>query len=251
VLKAAYFKNVKDELANNLARKTALVEKAEALKDSTEWKKTTDALVALQKEWKTIGTVAKKHSDAVWHRFQAACDYFFEQKKAATSGVRQTEQANLQAKRDLIKELDSITEETPKADAIALISDLQERWKSIGHVPFREKDKVYEAFRTRINEVRTKFDLSDRRGRLERFENAINEAGDDENKLLRERERQMRLLENRRAELRTYENNLGFLSAKSKSGSTLVRDFERKIERLKADITSLEEKINLIDSKLS
>ncbi len=251
VLKAAYFKNVKEELARNLARKNELVEKAEALKDSTEWKKTTDALVALQKEWKTIGTVAKKHSDAVWHRFQAACDHFFEQKKAATSGVRQTEQANLQAKRDLIKELDNITEETPKADAVALINDLQERWKSIGHVPFREKDKVYEAFRTRINEVRTKFDLSDRRGRLERFENAINEAGDDENKLLRERERQMRLLENRRAELRTYENNLGFLSAKSKSGSTLVRDFERKIERLKADITSLEEKINLIDSKLS
>jgi hypothetical protein len=251
VLKAAYFKNVKEELAHNLARKNELVEKAEALKDSTDWKKTTDALVALQKEWKTIGTVAKKHSDNVWRRFQQACDYFFEQKKAATSGVRQTEQANLQAKRDLIKELDNITAETPKADAIALINDLQERWKSIGHVPFREKDKVYEAFRSRINEVRNQFDLNDRKGRMERFENAINEAGDDENKLLRERERQMRLLENRRAELRTYENNLGFLSAKSKSGNSLVQDFERKIERLKADITSLEEKINLIDSKLS
>jgi hypothetical protein len=250
VLKAAYFKNVKDELANNLARKTALVEKAEALKDSTEWKKTTEALVALQKEWKTIGTVAKKHSDNVWHRFQQACDYFFEQKKAATVGVRQTEQANLQAKRDLIKELDNITEETPKADAVALINNLQERWKLVGHVPFREKDKVYEAFRNRINEVRAKFDLGNRGGK-DRFEAAINEAGDDENKLLRERERQMRLLEGRRAELRTYENNLGFLSAKSKSGNTLVRDFERKIERLKADISALEDKINLIDSKLS
>jgi hypothetical protein len=251
VLKAAYFKNVKEELARNLARKNELVEKAEALKDSTEWKKTTEALVALQKEWKTIGTVAKKHSDNVWRRFQQACDYFFEQKKAATSGVRQTEQANLQAKRDLIKELDKITAETPKADAVALINDLQERWKSVGHVPFREKDKVYEAFRTRINEVRNQFDLNDRRNRMERFENAINEAGNDENKLLRERERQMRLLDNRRAELRTYENNLGFLNAKSKSGNSLVHDFERKIERLKADITSLEEKITLIDSKLS
>jgi hypothetical protein len=251
VLKAAYFKNVKEELARNLARKNELVEKAEALKDSTDWKKTTEALVALQKEWKTIGTVAKKHSDNVWRRFQQACDHFFEQKKAATSGVRQTEQANLQAKRDLIKELDKITAETPKADAVALINDLQERWKLVGHVPFREKDKVYEAFRTRINEVRTQFDLNERRNRMERFENAINEAGDDENKLLRERERQMRLLDNRRAELRTYENNLGFLSAKSKSGNSLVHDFERKIERLKADITSLEDKINLIDSKLS
>ena len=249
-LKAAYFKSVKEELAANLAKKTALVERAEALKDSTDWKKTTDELVALQKEWKTVGAVAKKHSDAIWQRFQSACDHFFEQKKAATSGVRQTEQANLQAKRDLIKELDKITAETPKAEAQALISDLQERWKSIGHVPFREKDKVYDAFRSRINEVREKFDLADRRGRMERFENTVAQLDGDDNKLYRERDRQVRLLETRRAELRTYENNLGFLSAKSKSGNSLVRDFERKIERLKADIASLEEKVKLIDSKL-
>ena len=249
-MKAAYFKSVKEELAENLAKKTALVEKAEALKDSTDWRKTTDELVALQKEWKTIGTVPKKHSDAIWQRFQAACDHFFEQKKQATSGARRTEQANLQAKRDLIAELDKITAETPKAEAQALISDLQERWKSIGHVPFREKDKVYEAFRSRINEVREKFNLAVRRERMERFENAVAELDGDSNRLMRERERQLRLLETRRAELRTYENNLGFLSAKSKSGNSLVRDFERKIENLKADIAQLEERVKLIDSKL-
>lgn len=247
-IKAAYYKSVKDEFARNLAAKTALADEAEALKDSTDWKKTTDRLVAMQKEWKTIGAVAKKYSDAVWHRFQSACDHFFEQKKAATSGQRQTEQANLQAKRDLIDELDKITAETDKEEARNLINDLRERWKMVGHVPFREKDKIYEVFRNRINEVREKFDLADRRGRMERFENSVNELEGD--KLYRERERQLRLLDTRRAELRTYENNLGFLSTKSKDGNSLVRDFERKIERLKADIAALEEKVRLIDSKL-
>lgn len=249
-LKADFFKRVKEEFAANLAAKTRLAERAEELRDSTDWRKTTDELVKLQQEWKQIGAVAKKHSDAVWHRFQTACDQFFANKKAATSGVRQTEQANLQAKRDLIAELDKITEETGKDEARALIQDLQERWKSIGHVPFREKDKVYEAFRKRINEVRDKYDLNDRRGRMERFENSVAEMKGDENKMIRERERQMRLLETRRAELRTYENNLGFLNAKSKSGNSLVLDFERKIERLKAEIAQLEDKVRLIDSQL-
>ena len=249
-LKADYFKSMKEELAQNLAKKTALVEKAESLKDSTDWKNTTDELVALQKEWKTIGTVSKKYSDAIWHRFQAACDHFFEQKKAATSGARQTEQANLQAKKDLIKELDKITDETPKSEAQDLINDLMERWKSIGHVPFREKDKVYEAFRARINEVRDKFNLAVRRERQERFARDVESMEGDDNKMLRERERQLRLLETRRAELRTYENNLGFLSAKSKTGNSLVKDFERKIENLKADIAQLEDRIRLLDAKM-
>lgn len=248
-LKAEYFKKIKDELARNLAAKTALVERAEALKDSTDWKKATDEFVTMQKEWKGIGAVAKKYSDSVWKRFQTACDHFFEQKKAATSGVRLTEQANLQAKRDLIKELDKITAETPKDEARELINDLQERWKSIGHVPFREKDNVYEAFRERIREVRDAFDLVERRRRMERFEAAVSDMNDD-TKAGRERERQMRLLETRRAELRTYENNLGFLTATSKSGNSLVRDFERKIERLKEDIATLEEKIRILDEKL-
>lgn len=249
-LKAAYYKNVKDELAVNLAKKTALVERAEALKDSTDWKKTTDELVELQKEWKTIGTVAKKHSDAIWKRFQTACDAFFENKKKQTSSTRLTEHANLQAKRDLIKELDKITEETPKAEAIALINDLRDRWKSIGHVPFREKDRVYEAFKTRIDEVREKFDLRDSRDRQSRFEENLAAIGDDETKVARERDRLLRIIETRRAELRTYENNLGFLNAKSKSGNSLVRDFEKKIERLKSDIATLEGQARQLAQKL-
>lgn len=248
--KAEYFKQVKDQMAANLARKTELADKAEALKDSTEWKKTTDILVELQKEWKTIGAVAKKHSDAVWKRFQSACDHFFEQKKAATSGIRQTEHANLQAKRDLIAELDNIAPDTPKNEVIQTIARLQSRWKEIGHVPFREKDKVYEQFRNRINEIRKAFDLRESRERMDNFESAVSQFEGDQNKLMRERERLVRILETRRTELRTYQNNLGFLTAKSKSGNTLLKDFERKIERLKDEIHTLEDKIKLLDTKL-
>ena len=226
-LKAEYFRQVKEELAANLAAKLALVEKAEALKDSTDWKDATDQFVELQKEWKTIGTVPKKHSEAVWKRFQTACDYFFEQKKAATSGVRRTEQANLQAKRDLIKELDKINADMTKEDARALISDLQERWKLVGHVPFRDKDAVYEAFRNRIQEVRAEFDLGT--GRQPRRDGRPESGRRSAAPALSERERQMRLLETRRAELRTYENNLGFLNAKSNSGNSLVQSFQQKI----------------------
>jgi hypothetical protein len=251
--KAAYFKGVKESLAQNLAKKIALAERAEALQDSTQWRKTTDEIIELQKEWKTIGSVAKRHSDAVWKRFQAACDHFFENKKknaASNTGSRQAEQANLVAKRALIARLDEITEDTPKMDAITLISDLQKEWQEIGHVPFKDKEKVYEAFRGKINEIRRRYHLSENHERAQRFEANLAQMEGDENKLYRERERQARLLETRRAELRTYENNLGFLSAKSKSGNNLVQDFERKIERLKEDIAALEDKIKLIDSKI-
>lgn len=246
-LKADYYKGVKERMSDNLAKKIALAEKAEALKDSTDWKATTDILVELQKEWKTIGAVAKKHSDAVWKRFQTACDAFFENKKKETSSARLTEHANLQAKRDLIKELDKITEETPKEEAHSLIDSLRERWKSIGHVPFREKDKVYEAFKNRIDEVRKKFDLRERRNK---FEETLAGIEGDNVKMGRERDRLIRVLETRRAELRTYENNLGFLSAKSKSGNSLVKDFEKKIERLKADIEQLEDQIRQLEDKI-
>lgn len=249
-LKAEYYKGVKDRMAENLAKKTAMVERAEALKDSTDWKNTTDELVALQKEWKTVGAVSKKHSDAIWKRFQTACDAFFENKKKETSSTRLTEHANLQAKRDLIKELDNITEETPKEEAHSLINDLRERWKSIGHVPFREKDRIYEAFKKRIDEIREKFDLREARERRGRFEENLAAMEGDGNKIGRERDRMLRILETRRAELRTYENNLGFLSAKSKSGNSLVKDFEKKIERLKEEISTIEEQVKQLEAKL-
>ncbi|MCM1036999.1 MAG: DUF349 domain-containing protein [Bacteroides sp.] len=247
--KAEYFRSTRDEQARNLARKTALAERAEALRESTDWKAATDELVALQKEWKTIGAVAKKHSDAVWQRFLAACDHFFERKKQATSGTRRAEQDNLKAKREVIAELDKISADTPRDEALARLRELQTRWQEIGHVPFRDKDKVYDAYRTAVDRLRDGLNLRERGARMERFSDNLSGLGDDRQKLSRERERLARALEGRRSELRTYENNLGFLSFKSKSGDSMLKEFERKAERLRADIAELEEKIRLIDAR--
>lgn len=248
-LKAEYYKSVKDDLASNLEKKIALCEQAEALKDSTEWKATADKLIALQKEWKQIGAVSKKHSDAVWTRFQQACDYFFEQKKNNLSSTRQTEQANLKAKRALTASLKELPADAPKEAVIAAIKDAQAKWSEIGHVPFREKDKVYEEFRACINELYKTHDLRETRANMARFENSIAEMTDG-NKLSRERERLARVLEQKRADLVTYQNNLGFFNFKSASGSSMLREIERKTQRLKDDIADLEKKISLIDEKL-
>lgn len=248
--KANYFKTMKDELASNLEKKIALCEKAEALKDSTDWKKTTDAFVALQKEWKTIGAVAKKHSDVVWKRFLAACDYFFEEKKKKTSGVRQAEQANLKLKKEIIAQLGEIAEDTPRENAIKQVKELMAQWQQVGHVPYREKDKVYEAYRTKVDELYKRFDMRGSQARMNNFEDSVNEMSGDENKLYRERERLMRNYEQKRNELNTYENNLGFFNSKSKSGDTMLRDLERKIQRIKEDLATLEQKIKVIDSHL-
>jgi hypothetical protein len=248
--KAEYYKNTREEFSQNLAKKIALCERAEALRDSTEWRATSDEFVALQREWKTIGPVTKKHSDAVWKRFLAACDYFFDQKKKATSGTRQVEAANLKAKREVIAKLGEITAETPREEAIAALRELQNQWQQIGHVPFREKDKVYEAYRTKVDELRSTLDIKESRARIDRYRNTVAEIESDDNKLYRERERLLRNADNKRNELRTYENNLGFLSSKSKSGDSMMREFNRKIERIKSDIATLEEQIRLIDSKL-
>ncbi len=248
--KAEFFKTMKDELSTNLEKKLALCEKAEALKDSTDWKKTTDELVAMQKEWKTIGAVAKKHSDVVWRRFLDACDYFFEQKKKATSGTRQVEHANLKAKREIIDQLKAIADETPREEAIKKVKELMANWQQVGHVPFRDKDKIYDAYRTVVNSLYDRFDIKEAKAHFANFENTINEMGGDENKLYRERERLLRTYEQKRNELHTYENNLGFFNAKSKTGNSMFREIERKMQRIKDDLEVLEKKIEVIDSKL-
>ena len=249
--KAEFFRGMKDTLSRNLEKKIALCERAEALKDSTEWRKTADELAALQKEWKTIGAVAKKHSDQVWRRFLAACDYFFEQKKKNNSGTRRTERANLEQKNEIIDKLKALDlEALGREEAIKAVKDLQAEWQSVGHVPFSEKDNIYEAYRAVVNELYQKLDISQRGSRMASFENTINEIGNDENRLYRERERLMRVYEQRRSELQTYENNMGFLSAKSKNAGSMLKDMERRMQRLKDDIADLEKKIAVIDSKL-
>ena len=251
--KAEYFHSVKDEMARNLEAKTLLCEQAEELMNSTDWKATTDKLVELQKQWKTIGTVQKKYSDTIWARFMAACDHFFEQKKTATAGVKKTEQANLATKREIVDTLTKLNAPdatTPRDEAIRTINELRAKWQQTGHVPFREKDKLHETYREVVRQLFDKYDIHETKARQASFENAIEELSADKNKLSRERERLMRTFESRRAELQTYENNLGFFNAKTKTGDSMMRDLQNKIQRIKNDIADLEKKIQLIDSKL-
>lgn len=247
--KAEYYKSVKEDMSANLEKKIALCEQAEALKDSTDWKATAEKLTELQRRWKTIGAVPKKRSDEVWKRFQEACDFFFEQKKRDLSQSRKSEQENLRAKRALTASLKEIAADAPRQEVVAAIKDAQARWSEIGHVPFREKDKIYEEFRAVINELYKVHDLKDTRANFARFENSINEMSDS-GKLARERERLARVLETKRSELTTYQNNLGFFNFKSTSGSSMLRDIERKTQRIRDDIADLEKKIALIDGRL-
>ena len=245
--KAAFFKSMKEELAANLAKKNELCEKAEALMDSTDWKSTTDALIALQKEWKTIGPVVKKHSDAVWKRFITACDHFFEEKKKQTSSQRSVEHENLKAKKEVIAQINAILE-TDDEEAPQKIRDLMSKWQSIGHVPYKEKDKIYAQYKEAIDKAFEKFDMKAFRARLSNFENSISQSGGD--KVYHERERLVRAFEQKCNELKTYENNMGFFTARSKDGNTIVKELERKISNLKDEIALLEQKIKIIDEKI-
>ncbi len=249
--KAEFFKSMKENLSANLEKKIVLCERAEALKDSTEWRKTAAELAELQKQWKSIGAVAKKHSDQVWQRFLAACDYFFEQKKKSTSGTRRTERANLEQKKQIIESLKALDPTASgREEAVKALKELQAQWQGVGHVPFAEKDAIYDSYRSVVDALYKQLDLSQRGSRMASFESAVDEMADDHTRLYRERERLTRVYEQRRSELQTYENNVGFLSAKSKNGSSMVRDMERRIQRLRDDLADLEKKIKVIDSKL-
>lgn len=247
--KAEFFKRMKDELAANLAKKIELCEKAEALKDSTEWKKTTDALIALQKEWKTVGPVVKKHSDAVWKRFIAACDAFFEEKKKQNVNVHSVEHENLKQKKDIIAQINSILENKETEDAPNKVRELMKKWQEVGHVPYKEKDKVYAEYKAAIDKAFEQLDMKAKKARMANFANSINQMSDT-GKVYHERERLVRAYEMKSQELKTYENNLGFFNAQSKSGNTLVKEMERKIANIKEEIAMLEQKIKLIDEKI-
>lgn len=251
--KAEYFKRVKDEMSLNLEKKKALCEKAEALKDSTDWKNTTDQMIAIQKEWKTIGPVAKKYSDAVWTRFIAACDYFFEQKNKQTASVRQVEQENLLLKKAVIEKLNALDEAMAPTEAVALVKTLMAEWNQIGHVPFKEKDKIYKSYQAALDKHFKRLNMNETKNRLNSFTSAVQQmASSDQaqNKLYRERERLMRSYEHVKAELQTYENNMGFLNISSKSGGGMLKEMERKMQKLKDEMQLIAQKIELIDENL-
>ena len=248
--KSEYYKGVKEEMEKNLELKKALCEKAEALKDSTDWKNASDKLIALQKEWKTVGPVARKHSDAVWKRFIAACDYFFEQKNKNVSSQKSVEQANLAAKKAVIEKINALADEP---DAVAILKGLMAEWNTVGHVPFKEKDKIYKEYHEAVDKQfdRLKVDQNDRR--MQSFRNNLSDMGGSERgkgKLYGEREKLMRIYERMKKELETYENNIGFLSISSKGGGGLVKEMERKIEKLKDEMALTIKKIEAIDENL-
>ena len=249
--KGEFFKSLKEGMNENLEKKKALCEKAEALKDSTDWKATADTLTKLQKEWKTIGPVAKKHSDAVWKRFITACDYFFEQKNKATSSQRSIEVENMEKKKALIEKLSSIDENMDIEEASTLVRDLMKEWNSIGHVPFKEKDKLYKQYHGLIDQLFDRFNISASNKKLSNFRSNIsNIQGGGPQSLYREREKLVRTYESMKNELQTYENNLGFLTSTSKKGSSLLTELNRKVEKLKADLELVSQKIKVIDESI-
>ena len=242
--KAEFYKTMKEELSSNLAKKIDLCERAEALMDSTEWKEATEKFVELQKEWKTIGPVVKKHSDAVWKRFIAACDHFFDQKKKQNVNVHAVEHDNLKAKKEVIATLKATIEEAAE-DAAQTVRDLMDRWQEIGHVPFKEKDKIYAQYRELVDKA---FETLNMRGSRPRGEGGSRprQGGGDRN--LSERDRLVRTYEQRMSELKTFENNMGFLTANTKSGNSLVQEMERRIVSLKEEIAELEQRIKEMDA---
>ena len=249
--KGEFFKSLKEGMNENLEKKRALCEKAEALKDSTDWKATADELTKLQKEWKTIGPVAKKYSDAVWKRFISACDYFFEQKNKATSSQRSVEQENLEKKKDIIEKLNAIDDQMDTEEATQLVRDLMKEWNGIGHVPFKEKDRIYKQYHSQVDKLFEHFNISVSNKKLSNFKSTISSIQEGSPQALyREREKLVRAFDNMKNELQTYENNLGFLTTSSKKGNSLLTEINRKVEKLKADIELVKEKIKVVDENI-
>ncbi len=247
--KAEYFKGLKETFKENAEKKRALIEKAKALQDSTEWKSTSDKLINLQKEWKTIGMVPKKLGDQLWEEFLATCNKFFEARNAAGAGGRGEERQNLEKKRDVIERLKAAAEE--KAENLQeKVQQLVEEYQSIGHVPFKEKDKIYEEYHAVLDKLYKDLNITVAKRRLNKFKDNLKQVAErGENALDNERARLMRQYEQLKAEVQTYENNLGFLNASSKKGNSLIDEMNRKVQKLKDEVQLVREKIKAIDAE--
>lgn len=248
--KNAFFKDLKDELNSNLAKKKELVEKAESLMESTEWRSTGDILINLQKQWKEIGTVPRKYSEDLWKRFTAACDHFFEARQVATADVRNEEKANKEQKLGIIEQLKELAE-TQGENVIAQVKELQQKWSEVGHVPFRDKETLYKEYRGLCDKIYDAYGVSQAKRRLNNFrknlaEKVENAGGSLEN----ERQKMQRAYERMLAEIKTYENNIGFLNAGSKKGNSLVEAMNKKVEKLRDELNLLAQKIRAVDDEM-
>ena len=247
--KAEYFKDMKQRFAENAEKKRALIEKAKELQDSTDWKSTSDKMIALQKEWKTIGMVPKKLGDQLWNDFLAACNKFFEARNEATAGARSEERSNLEAKRGIIEQLKELAENATD-DIQEKVNELVEQYNRVGHVPYKEKDKLYKEYREVLDKLYKDLNISTARRRLDNFKSSLKSmAKRGEDALDNERTRLMRRYEQMKQEIQTYENNLGFLNASSKKGNSLIDEMNRKVQKLRDDLQLTYEKIKAIDQE--
>ena len=247
--KAAYFKGLKDTFKENADKKRALIEKAKALQDSTDWKSTGDKFIALQKEWKTIGMVPKKLGDQLWAEFLGACNAFFEARNAAGAGQRGEERENLDKKLEIIEKLKAVAEETGEGLA-EKVQKLVEEYNAIGHVPFKEKDKLYKEYHAVLDKLYKDLNISTAKRKLSNFKQNLKQVAErGENALDNERARLFRQYEALKQEIQTYENKLGFLNASSKKGNSLIDEMNRKVQKLKDDMNLVREKIKAIDAE--
>ena len=247
--KAEFFKELKSQYADNLEKKQKLVEKVQALADSTEWKKTGDKIIALQKEWKSIGIVPRKQGDQLWQEFLAACNKFFDARNKANAGTRSAEHSNLDKKREVIKKLQDLVE-NPVENVQQALQKLTEEYNAIGHVPFKEKDNIYKQYHDALDKVYKELHLSNAKRHLDNFKNNLkNVAEKGVDALDNERGRLLRRYDQLRSEITTYENNLGFLNAASKKGNSLVEEMNRKVQKLKDDLELVKQKIKAIDAE--
>lgn len=247
--KAEFFKDLKQKFSENAEKKKALVEQAQALQDSTDWKATSDKLVALQKEWKTIGMVPKKLGDKLWNDFLTACNHFFDARNSANAGTRTEERANLEKKRDVIAQLKILADDAAD-DIQEKVRELVDQYNAIGHVPFKEKDNVYKEYHDILDRLYKELNVTTARRRLDKFRNNLkNVAEKGVDALDNERARLMRRYEQLKQEIQTYENNMGFLNASSKKGNSLIDEMNRKVQKLKDDMNLVREKIKAIDAE--
>ena len=248
--KNAFFKDLKEELNTNLAKKKELVEKAEALMESTDWRSTGDILINLQKQWKEIGTVPRKYSEDLWKRFTSACDHFFEARQAATADVRNEEKANKEQKLGIIDQLKQLAE-TEGENVIQQVKELQQKWSEVGHVPFRDKEKLYKEYRELCDKIYDAYGVSQAKRRLNNFRKNLAEKVENAGSSLgSERQKMQRAYERMLAEIKTYENNIGFLNAGSKKGNSLVDAMNKKVEKLRSELDLLAQKIKAVDEQM-
>ncbi len=244
--KADFFHKIKDEYSENLKKKTELCEKAEALAAEEKISVAVAEVQKLRDEWKKIGSAGRRHSDEIWNRFTAACNAVFDRRKAETGDRRKEENANLEAKRNVIVQLKDIDLEMERRELLPLVRELQEKWNSIGHVPFKVKDELRAEYREICDKIYNSLDARESRNNMRRFEQKMEDIKDDSSKVKREKDYLMRQLESKRNDLKTYQNNMGFFNIKSSAGNSMLKDLEKKIKLIEQDIEQIQQKIKML-----